>query len=128
LLGRQWEEENMGEGVQQKEMRWSIDQIKKVGMPEVAGEVRGRRREMVAAECRPPPTSVKVDDAPHFAPAFLSEPLEILTGRSNGQSLRLILRIRRSVKASSTLLHDAFKAGVPVDIFHKGRNDISIPF
>ena len=31
LLGRQWEEENMGEGVQQKEMRWSIDQIKKVG-------------------------------------------------------------------------------------------------
>jgi len=69
----------MGEGVQQKEMRWSIDQIKKVGMPEVAGEVRGRRREMVAAECRPPPTSVKVDVAPHLTPTFLSEPLEILT-------------------------------------------------
>jgi len=29
--------------------------------PEVAGEVRGRRREMVAAECRPSPTSVKVN-------------------------------------------------------------------
>jgi len=57
----------------------------------------------------------------------LSEPLEILTGRANGQRLRLILRIRRSAKASSTLLHDAFEAGVPVGIFHKGRNDISIP-
>jgi hypothetical protein len=128
LLGRQWEEENMGEGVQQKEMRWSIDQIKKVGMPEVAGEVRGRRREKVAVECRPPPAGVEVDVAPHFTPALLSEPLEILTGRSNGQSLRLMLRIRSSAKASSTLLHDAFKARVPVDIFHKGRDDISIPF
>jgi hypothetical protein len=76
----------MGEGVQQKEMRWSIDQIKKVGMPEVAGEVRGRRREMVAVECRPPPAGVEFDVAPHFTPTFLSKPLEILTGRSNGQA------------------------------------------